>query len=44
MYWLFNRDSPEIKQYDRFFLRWTWSFKKDFTEKFKPGRLVEQDA
>ena len=22
--------SPEIKQWDRFFLRWTWSFNRDF--------------
>ena len=36
--------SPEIKKYDRIFLRWTWSFNRDFLEKFRPGRLIEQDA
>ena len=40
----FVRGGPEIKQYDRFFLRWTWSFNRDFLEKFRPGRLIEQDA
>ena len=27
-----------------FFLIWTWSFNKDFLEKFRPGRLVEENA
>ena len=36
--------SPEIKQSDQFFLRWTWSFKRDILEKFRPGCLIGQDA
>ena len=39
-----GRGSLETKQYDRFFQRWTWSFIRDFLEKFRPGRLIEQDA
>ena len=34
----------EIKQYDQFFLRWTWSFNRDLLEKFRPDRLIEQDT
>ena len=42
----FNRDSRLVhkKQDDHFFLRWTWSFNRDFLEKFRLGRLIEQDA
>ena len=36
--------SPEIKQYDLIFLRWTWAFHRDSLKKFRPGRLIEQDA
>ena len=32
--------SPEIKQYNHFFLRWTWSINRDF----RPGRLIEHEA
>ena len=39
-----GRGSPEIKQYDRFFMRWTWSFNRDFLKKFRPGCLIEYDA
>ena len=40
---IFNRDSKQIKQYNLFFLRWYWSFNRKFWEKFRPGRLIEQD-
>ena len=40
----FGHGSPEIKQYNQSFLRWTQSFNRDFLEKFRPGRLKEQDA
>ena len=39
---LIGRGSPEKNQYDR--LRWTWLFNRNFLEKFRPGRLIEQDA
>ena len=39
--------SPEIKQYDQFFLKWTWLFDRDFLKKIqtgsfnRTGRLIE---
>ena len=42
--YLIETFSKNPDQDNQFFLRWTWSFNRDFLGKFRPGSLIEQAA